>query len=126
MAFADSQVDRARCARHERDRGRLVALAGDPKDPMAALDGQVLDVGLARLADPHPIQAEEHSEGPMGVVIGIGGGEEHAKFGAVEPASVGRMDLGPADVLGRVRSDPAVDVSKPVEAAHGRESSVDR
>lgn len=55
MAFADSQVDRARCARHERDHGRLGALAGDPKDPIAALDGQVLDVGLARLADPQPI-----------------------------------------------------------------------
>jgi hypothetical protein len=36
------------------------------------------------------------------------------------------VDLGSADVLGRVRADPAVDVSEAVEAAHRREPPVDR
>jgi hypothetical protein len=36
------------------------------------------------------------------------------------------VDLGAADVLGRVRTDPAVDVGEPVEAAHRREPPVNR
>jgi hypothetical protein len=56
----------------------------------------------------------------------VGGGKEHAQLGTVQATSVGRVDLGAAHLLGRVRADPAVDVGKPVEAAHRREAPVDR
>ena len=51
-AFADREVDGAGGARHERDRGGLVALADDAQRAMTALDAEVLDVGAACLADP--------------------------------------------------------------------------
>jgi hypothetical protein len=126
MSFADGLVDRSCRARDERDRGWLVAPAGDAQDPVATLQGQVLDVGLTRFADSQPVQAEEHGEGLMSAVELLGGGEEHAELGAVETASGGGVDLGAADVLGGVRADPAVDVSEPVEPAYRREPPVDR
>jgi hypothetical protein len=39
VALADGQVDRACRSGHEGDRGWLVALAGDPQDPVATLHG---------------------------------------------------------------------------------------
>jgi hypothetical protein len=59
QAFPDRQVDVSGGARYERDQGRLVALPHDPKDPVAPLDGQVLDVGITRLADPQPDQPQQ-------------------------------------------------------------------
>jgi hypothetical protein len=52
------------------------------------------------------------------VVVVLGGEQEHAELGAVESSCVGWVDLRAADVLGWVRSDPAVDVGEAVEAAH--------
>ncbi len=49
-----------------------------------------------------------------------------AEYVALAAGSTERGALGSAGLLRRVRPDPAVDVSEPVEAAHGRESSVDR
>ncbi len=72
---------------------------------MAALHGQVLDVGLTSFADTHPVQAEEYSEGLVSAVVVVGGGEEHAELGAVETTSIRGVDLRAADVLGRVRAD---------------------
>jgi len=50
--LADGQVDGARRPRHERDHGRLVALADDAQGAVASLEAEVLDVGPARLAHP--------------------------------------------------------------------------
>ena len=123
---ADDQVDGASSAWDERDGGRLVALAGDPQGPVATLDCEVFDVGLARFTDPEAVQAEQHGERLVDEVVVVGGGKEHAELRPVQTASVGWMDLRAADILGWVRGDAAVDVSEPVEAAHRRKPSVDR
>src|SRR3546814_7710246 len=59
VTLADHEVDGACRSGHEGDRGRLVALPGDPQDPVATLGREVLDVGLARFA--HPERSEEHT-----------------------------------------------------------------
>jgi hypothetical protein len=59
-------------------------------------------------------------------VVLLGGEQEHAELRAVETPGIGGVDPGAADVLGRVRRDPSVDVRKPVEAAHRREPAVNR
>ena len=56
----------------------------------------------------------------------LGGEQEHAKLGSVEPTGVRWMHLRSADVLRRVRSDATVDVREAIEPAHCRESTVDR
>jgi hypothetical protein len=53
VAFAHGEVDSARRAWHERDRGGLVALAHDAQRAVAGFEAEVLDVGGARFADPH-------------------------------------------------------------------------
>ena len=54
------------------------------------------------------------------------GEQERAELGAVHPVALGLGDLGPADVLGGVGGDAAVDVCEAVVAAHGRQAPVDR
>lgn len=44
--------------------------------------------------------------------------------GAIQPASVGGVDLGSANVLGWVRADAPVDLREPVEATDRGESTV--
>lgn len=100
VVFADGQVDRAGGSRDQRDRGGFVAFACNAQDPMASLDGHILDVGLARFADSQPVQAQEHSEGLVCAVAVVGGGEEHAELRSVQTASIGGVDLRVADVLG--------------------------
>lgn len=126
VALADDQVDGACRTWDEGDGGWLVALAGDPQDAVATLDREVLGVGLARFADPETIQAELHGQGLMREVVVVGGGQEHTELRPIEPSSVRGVDVRAADVLGRVRAGPAVDVSGPVEAAPRREPPVDR
>ena len=62
----------------------------------------------------------------MVAVVVVGGEEEHAEFGTVEAAGIGGVDLWAADVLGRVRPDPSVDVRESVEPADRREPPVNR
>jgi hypothetical protein len=69
---------------------------------MAPLEGQVLDVGRARLTDPQAVEAEEYGQGGVGVVDPLGREQEPPELGPVEAARVARMDLGTPDVLGRV------------------------
>jgi hypothetical protein len=126
VTLADRQVDRPVRAGHERDRGWPIALARDPQDPMAALHRQVLDVGRARLADPQPVQAEQHRQCLVRAVVAVGGGEEHAELAAVETTSIRGVDLRASNALSRVRADPTVDVGEPVKPAHRREAPVDR
>ena len=61
VALANHQIDGPRGPRHERDRGWLVALAKDAQRPVAALQGELLDVGPARLRDPQAVEAEQHA-----------------------------------------------------------------
>ncbi len=61
----------------------------------------------------------------MGVVDPLGGEQKRTQLRAVETAGVGGVDLGPADVLGGVGGDPAVDVGEAVEAADRGQPSVD-
>jgi len=62
----------------------------------------------------------------MGAVVAFGGEQEAAEFTAIHRVLLAGFDLRPANVLGRVGGDAAVDVSEPVVAAHCRQSPVDR
>ena len=94
MAFTDGQVDRSRGAWDKRDGGGLVALAHDPQRAMAALDAEVLNVGGTSLADTKSIQAEQHGERGVVPVVLLGGEEQHAELGAIQPSSVGGWTSG--------------------------------
>ena len=52
----------------------------------------------------------------MAVVESFGGEQEGAELGPIHAVTFGRLDSRPADVLGRVGRDPAVDVGEPVQA----------
>jgi hypothetical protein len=114
-ALTDGEVDGSRRAGHERDGRGLGALAQDAQRSVAPLTAQVLDVGGARFAHPQPVETEKDSECRVVAVVLLGGEQEHAELGAVETPSFGGVDPGAADVLGRVRRDPSVDVRKPIE-----------
>jgi hypothetical protein len=60
----------------------------------------------------------------VGAVVLLGGEQEHAEFRPVESSRVRGVHLRAPHVLRRVRGDATVDVSEPVEAAHGREATV--
>jgi hypothetical protein len=59
-------------------------------------------------------------------VVLIRSKQAHAELGAIQPASVGGVDLGSADVRGWVGPDASVHVREPVEATDRGESTVDR
>ena len=80
--LAHGQVDHPGGSRHKRDDCGLGALAHDPKSPVTSVEPQVLDVGAAGLAHPQTVQAEQDSEGPMGVVKVLRGEEEPSELGA--------------------------------------------
>ena len=104
----------------------LLPFAEDAQCAMAALDPEVLDVGGARLAHPQTVEAEQHGERGVVAVAVLGGEQEHAELRTIQTSRVRRVDLRPADVLGRVRGDATVDVGEAVEAAHRRQPTVDR
>jgi hypothetical protein len=79
--------------------------------PMASLHAHILDVGVARLGDPQPVQAEQHGQCGVGVVEALGGEQEPGKLAAVEAPPLGGVEGGEAHVLGRVRGDTAIDVA---------------
>ena len=62
----------------------------------------------------------------MVVIEAFGGEQERAEFGAVQAASLARMDARTTDVLCRVLLDAAVDVRVQVEATHRCQAPVDR
>lgn len=119
--FTDGEIDGAGGAWHEWDHRRLVAFAEDPQGAVSAVEAEVADVGLAGSADPQPVQPvqpEQHRARSALVAELFGGEQEAAEFGAVHPVALTRMHLRSSHVLCRVRTDPAVDVRKPVQAAH--------
>ncbi len=117
-AFPHGKVDSSGRAGYEWDDGGLVALADDAKRPVAPLAPEVLDIGGARLADSKTVQPQQYGKGGVITVIALGGEEEYAQLRAVKTSSVARVHLRTPDVLGRVGGDPAVDVSKAVEATY--------
>jgi hypothetical protein len=62
---------------------------------------------------------------PRVAVLRLGREQEHAELRAVETPGIRRVDPGVADVLGRIRRDPSVDVRKPIEP-HTVEPAVNR
>ena len=88
-------------------------------------EGEILDVGSTCLTDPKPVEPEEHGQSGMIPVESLGGEEERAELPAVQSPPLGRVHLGAPDVLGRVGVHPSVDVGESVEAADGRQPSVD-
>ena len=125
-ALTDSQIDGPCGTRDERDHRRLVALADDPQCPVTAVEAKIIDVRVACLADPEPVQTKQDRQSSVLTDNAFGSEQEPSKFGAVEPVALSGMNFGSADVLSRVRSDSSIDAREPVQAAHGRESTVDR
>jgi len=69
--------------------------------------------------DPQPQQSEQAGDGVINRPRRRGLGHEGAELHAVEPERRGlRVDLGPADVLGRRLGHEAVDDGEAVESDH--------
>ena len=75
--------------------------------------------------DPQAVEAHEHGQGRVGVVDPLGFEQKGPELGTVEATGVVGMDLGSANVLGRVGGDTAVDVGEAVEAADRRQPAID-
>jgi hypothetical protein len=67
VLLAYSEIDGSGGAGDQRDERGLVAFADDPQHPVTSLEGHVLDVGFAGLADPKSVQTEQHRQGGVGV-----------------------------------------------------------
>src|SRR4051812_29955676 len=93
LTLAHDQIDRARRSRDERNRGGLVA--EDRQRAMAALEGQVLDVGAAGFGDSEAVQTEQHRQRGMVPIEAFGGEQERAELGAVHATTLVRLHLGP-------------------------------
>jgi hypothetical protein len=61
-ALSDGEIDSSSDSRDEWDAGWLRALAHDLERAILSLETEVLDIGLARLSDPQPVEPEKHSE----------------------------------------------------------------
>jgi hypothetical protein len=103
----------------------LRALPRILRGAVPALEAQILDVGLACLSDPQPVEAEQDSERCVVAVEAFGGEQEHTELAAIQTSRLGRMDLWSSDVLGWVERDDPVDVCESVEAAHRRQPTID-
>jgi hypothetical protein len=66
---------------------------------VAALEGHVLDVGLANLADTQAVQPEEHGQGGVGVVEALGAEEESAQLATIQSAPLRWVHRRAANVL---------------------------
>jgi hypothetical protein len=110
--LADSEVQGAGGSRNQWDNGGLVALADDLQRAVATLETEVLDVRTARLADAHPVEAQQHGERGMHRRDPLGRVQQTGEFAAIHAALRRGMDLGAADVLRRVGGNPAVEVGK--------------
>jgi hypothetical protein len=115
-SLAEGEVDRPGHPRDQRYHGRLVALPDDPQCPMAPVEAKVLGIGGTGFAHPEPVQAQQGGQSSTVGVVAFSREEESAELAPVEATPFARIDLGPADILRRVRWDPAVDVGEAVEA----------
>jgi len=108
--FADGEIDGACRAWNEWDGGGLAAFPEDLEGSVAALEAQILDVGLACLGDAKPVEAEQYSQRGVVAVEAFGGEQEHTELAAIQTSRLRRMDLWSSDGLGRVGTDDPVDV----------------
>lgn len=93
-----------------------MALAENPEGAVAAVEAEVANIRLARLAHPQPVQAEQDSKGSALAAELLGGEQEPTEFSAVHPVALARMHRWAPHVLGWVRADPPVDMCEPIEA----------
>jgi len=83
-ALADGQVDRPGCARRERDRHDLAALAGDHERPVTALHAQRLDIRAGGLGHPQAVERQQRDQRVLGRRAEPGSDQESAEFVAVQ------------------------------------------
>lgn len=92
---------------------------------MAAFEPEVLDVGRAHLADPQPVQAEQHGQRGVDTVVLLGGEQDTPSSERSRPRASEGWTRG-RRTYWAVRRDSSVDASEAVEAAHRGEPPVDR
>jgi len=124
-SLTDGEINSPSSPRHQWDHRRHVPFTHDPESPMPLGEGQVRDVGSARLADPEPIEAEKHGQGGVAFVEVLRREQEGAQLPAIETSPLRGVNLRSSDVLGGVSAHPAVDVGKAVEATDGGQPAVD-
>ena len=69
---------------------------------MPTLESQVLNVGRTGFADRKPVETKQHRERHMGMVVVLGGEQEHAELRAIQATRVRGVHLRTAHVLRRV------------------------
>src|SRR5664280_1224533 len=84
VALTDSEVDGPSGPWHQRNSGWLASFAHDPKGAMTLGEGEVLDIGSARLTDAETVEAKQHGEGGMITVESLGCEQEGPELRSVE------------------------------------------
>lgn len=102
VTFTDGQIDGPGGSRDQWNRGWLVAFADDAQRAVTTFEGEVLHVGAGRFAHAQPVQPEQHGEGGVVVVEALRGEQEHPKLRPIETATLARVNLRAAYVLGEV------------------------
>ena len=92
---------------------------------MASIEAEIFDVGGTGLAHSETIEAQESCQCGMVVVVALGREQEGSELAPVESAAFARVDLGTPDVLGRVGTNPPVDMGEAVEPADRGQAPVD-
>ena len=80
VAFTDREINRPSGPRSQRDRRRLVARAEDPQGAVSSLEPEIFHVGGAGVADPLPVEPEQHRQRSMVAVVLFGGEQEHPEL----------------------------------------------
>jgi hypothetical protein len=81
---------------------------------------------VARLGHAESVQSEQDGQRGVAAIEPFRGEQKRTQLAAVHAVALARCNLGPSDVLGRVRGDAAVDVGEAVEPAHRGQPPVDR
>jgi hypothetical protein len=87
-SLADSQIDRPRSARRQRDRDDLAALTGNDQGPVPAFQAQGLDIGAGGLRDAQPVEGEQGDQRMLAGRPEPGGDQQSAEFVAVQAGGV--------------------------------------
>jgi hypothetical protein len=66
---------------------------------MSPLHAHILDVGVTRLGDPQPVEAQQHGQSGVGVIEASGGEKEAGQLAAVETPPLRGVDRGATHVL---------------------------
>jgi hypothetical protein len=104
-SIADSQIDRPRSARRQRDRDDLAALTGNDQGPVPAFQAQGLDIGAGGLGDAQPVEGEQGDQRMLAGRPEPSGDQQTAELDAVLAGGVrliiqpGMADMGGRGVL---------------------------